>query len=112
MAAHFEVFKDKAGEFRFHLKAGNGEIILASEGYKQHASALNGIDAVKKNAPDDAHYDRKVSTSGKPHFNLKARNGEVIGTSQLYASEQTRDHGIEAVKKAAPEATIKDQSIA
>lgn len=112
MAAHFEIYKDKAGEFRFHLKAANGEIILVSEGYKQHASAVHGIESVKTNAPDDARYERKVSTSGKPHFNLKARNGEIIGSSQLYASEQTRDHGIEAVKKTAPEATIKDQTAA
>lgn len=110
MAAHFEIYKDKAGEFRFHLKAANGEIILVSEGYKQHASAVHGIESVKKNASNDAHYERKTATSGKAHFNLKARNGEVIESSQLYASEQTRDQGIEAVKKTAPEATIKDQT--
>ena len=48
----FEVFLDKAGEFRFRLKARNGEIILASEGYKEKKSCLNGIESVKKNAPD------------------------------------------------------------
>ena len=48
----FEVYKDKAGEFRFRLKAGNGEIILASEGYKAKASCLNGIASVGKNAPE------------------------------------------------------------
>ena len=48
----FEVFLDKAGEFRFRLKARNGEIILASEGYKDKKSCLNGIESVKKNAPD------------------------------------------------------------
>ena len=48
----FEVFMDKAGEFRFRLKARNGEIILASEGYKEKKSCLNGIESVKKNAPD------------------------------------------------------------
>ena len=54
MAGKFELYEDKAGEFRFRLKAGNGEIILASEGYKQKASAENGIASVKKNAPEDA----------------------------------------------------------
>ena len=44
MAGKFELYKDKAGEFRFRLKAGNGEIILASEGYKQKASAMNGTE--------------------------------------------------------------------
>jgi len=48
----FEVYTDKAGEFRFRLKARNGEIILASEGYKEKKSCLNGIESVKKNAPD------------------------------------------------------------
>jgi len=48
----FEVYTDKAGEYRFRLKARNGEIILASEGYKEKKSCLNGIESVKKNAPD------------------------------------------------------------
>jgi uncharacterized protein YegP (UPF0339 family) len=84
MAGKFELFKDKAGEFRFRLKAGNGETILASEGYKQRASAMNGIESVKKNAADDGRFERKDSTSGKPMFNLKAKNGQVIGTSELF----------------------------
>lgn len=48
----FEIYKDNAGEFRFRLKAKNGEPILASEGYKAKASCTNGIESVRKNAPD------------------------------------------------------------
>ena len=48
----FEVYKDKAGEFRFRLKARNGEIIAVGEGYKAKASCLNGIDSIRRNAPD------------------------------------------------------------
>ena len=48
----FEIYTDKAGEFRFRLKARNGEIILASEGYKAKASCENGIESVRKNAPE------------------------------------------------------------
>ena len=48
----FEMYLDKAGEFRFRLKARNGEIIATSEGYKAKAGCLNGIESVKKNAPD------------------------------------------------------------
>ena len=48
----FEVYADKAGEFRFRLTATNGQIIAVSEGYKAKASCLNGIESVKKNAPD------------------------------------------------------------
>ena len=48
----FEMYEDKGGEFRFRLKARNGEIIATSEGYKTKASCENGIDSVKKNAPE------------------------------------------------------------
>jgi len=48
----FEVYTDKAGEFRFRLKAKNGEIIAVSEGYKAKKSCLDGIESVKKNAPE------------------------------------------------------------
>jgi len=48
----FEMYVDKAGEFRFRLKARNGEIILASEGYSQKAGCKNGIESVRKNAPE------------------------------------------------------------
>lgn len=50
----FELYTDKAGEFRFRLKARNGEVIAISEGYKAKASCLNGIDSVRRNAPDAA----------------------------------------------------------
>ncbi|SFL51325.1 YegP family protein [Shimia aestuarii] len=108
MAGKFELYTDKAGEFRFRLKAGNGEIILASEGYKQKASAENGIASVQKNAPEDARYERKETKSGKHMFNLKATNGQVIGTSESYESTSGRDNGIESVKKNAPDARIED----
>ena len=48
----FEVYQDKAGEYRFRLKAKNGEVIATSEGYTAKDSCLNGIESVKKNAPD------------------------------------------------------------
>ncbi|GAB3600077.1 YegP family protein [Microbacterium tumbae] len=53
MAGKFELYTDKSGEYRFRLKAGNGEIIaLASEGYSSKAGALNGIDSIRRNAAD------------------------------------------------------------
>lgn len=48
----FEVYADKAGEYRFRLKATNGEVIAVSEGYKAKDSCLNGVESVKKNAPE------------------------------------------------------------
>jgi uncharacterized protein len=50
MAAKFEIYKDKAGEFRFRLKAANGEVIASSEGYKSKVSAEKGIESIKANA--------------------------------------------------------------
>ena len=108
MAGKFELYKDKAGEFRFRLKAGNGQIILASEGYKQRASADNGIESVRKNAPDDARYERTETKNGKARFNLKATNGQVIGTSESYESTSSRENGVESVKKNAPTAKLED----
>lgn len=49
--AKFEVFKDKAGEFRFRYRASNGEIMFSSEGYKAKASAQDAIESIKKNVP-------------------------------------------------------------
>ena len=106
MAGKFEVYQDKAGEYRFRLKASNGQNILASEGYKSKASCLNGVESVKTNAADDQRYERKDTTAGKFMFNLKAANHQVIGTSQSYESAASRDAGIESVKKNAPEATV------
>jgi len=51
MAAKFEVYKDSKGEYRFRLKAANGEIIATSEGYTAKSGCMNGIESVKQNAP-------------------------------------------------------------
>ncbi|TCC58169.1 DUF1508 domain-containing protein [Kribbella pittospori] len=53
MAGKFELYKDKSSEFRFRLKAGNGEVIAtSSESYSSKAAALNGIESIKKNAAE------------------------------------------------------------
>lgn len=54
MAGTFELWTDKAGQYRFNLKASNGQVIATSEGYSSKASALGGIESVRKNAPDAA----------------------------------------------------------
>ncbi|ENU31099.1 MULTISPECIES: YegP family protein [unclassified Acinetobacter] len=111
MAGWFEVSRASDGQYRFVLKAGNGEVILNSELYKTKASALNGIASVQKNSPDDAHYERLMSKNDKAYFNLKAANHQVIGTSQLYASEQSRDKGIDSVKNNGPSEKLKDLTV-
>jgi uncharacterized protein YegP (UPF0339 family) len=52
MAGKFELFTDKGGKFRFNLKASNGQVIASSEAYESKSAALNGIESVRKNAPD------------------------------------------------------------
>jgi uncharacterized protein YegP (UPF0339 family) len=54
MAGKFEVYQDKRGEYRFRLKASNGQTIATGEGYKTKKSCLNGIESIRKNAPDAA----------------------------------------------------------
>ena len=110
MAGKFHLKRSSDGQFRFVLKAGNGETILTSELYKAKSSALNGIESVKKNAHFDERYERKVDKAGHPRFNLKAMNHEIIGSSEGYNSEAARENGIESVKKNAPEAEIVDET--
>jgi uncharacterized protein YegP (UPF0339 family) len=58
MAGKFELYKDKSGKFRFRLKASNGQVIATGEAYETKASALNGIESVKKNSADAATDDQ------------------------------------------------------
>lgn len=104
--AKFEIKVAKDGQFYFNLKAGNGEVILSSEMYKAKASCENGIASVKKNAADEKKYDLKQAANGKWHFNLKAGNGEIIGSSQMYASEATAKKGIASVQANAADADV------
>jgi uncharacterized protein len=110
MAGKFELKKTSNGEFMFNLLAGNGQVILTSETYKAKASANNGIESVRNNSTDDARYVRDTASNGKSFFKLKARNGEVIGKSQMYASGDSMENGIESCKTNAPKAAVDDQT--
>lgn len=102
----FSISKRRNGEYQFNLMAGNGQVILASEGYSTRVACDNGVESVRKNAPDDARYERKISTNAKYYFNLKAGNGQIIGTSELYESQAGMENGIESVKQNASNASI------
>lgn len=104
--AKFEISMRKDGEFQFNLKASNGEIILTSEGYTTKSACINGVESVKKNSADEKRFEKLVAKNGKPYFTLKATNGQIIGQSQMYASERNRDNGISSVMKNAPAAEI------
>lgn len=104
----FVISTRKNGEFQFNLKAGNGQTILASEGYSTKAACENGIESVRKNSQEESRFEKLEAKSGQPYFNLKAGNGQVIGNSEMYESEASRDNGIASVMKNAPEATVEE----
>jgi hypothetical protein len=104
----FEIYIDKKGEFRFRLKAANGQAILASEGYKTKAECIYGIASVIKNSQLDDKFERLESKNGQSYFNLKAGNGQVIGTSEMYAEKSGMENGIASVKKNAPKAKVEE----
>jgi uncharacterized protein YegP (UPF0339 family) len=106
----FVITKRSNGEFQFNLKANNGQTILSSEGYTTRTACENGIESVRKNSQDDSKFERKTSSNNKFYFNLKATNGQVIGTSEMYESESGRENGIDSVKSNAPDAEVDDQT--
>ncbi|MCL6746888.1 YegP family protein [Kosakonia sp. R1.Fl] len=110
MSGWFELSRSSDNQYRFVLKAGNGEIILTSELYRTKSSAENGITSVQTNCPLDDRYEKKTASNGKYYFNLKAANHQVIGTSQMYATLQSRETGIASVKSNGSSKTIKDNT--
>ncbi len=109
MAGKFTIFSGKGGKTYFNLKAGNGEIILASQGYVDKSGARNGVESVKTNAADAGRFEKKVASDGKFHFSLKAGNGQIIGNSEMYESEKARDAGIASVAANAVGATLVEE---
>jgi uncharacterized protein YegP (UPF0339 family) len=104
----FEIYKDKAGEFRFRLIAKNRETIFSSEGYKTKASCKNGIASVIKNSQEKELFEIKETKNGKAHFVLKAKNNQVIGQSQMYATKRGASCGIRSVVTNAKNGKIVD----
>ena len=100
--------KEGTDLWHFHLKAANGQIILSSQEYKSKAAALNGIESVKTNCGNNDMWERVTAKDGSPYFNLKATNGQVIGTSQMYANDAGVEKGIESIKTNAPGAEVKE----
>jgi len=109
--ARFEIKKASDGQFIFHLnETETGRIILRSERYKAKSSCERGIGSVKTNAPNDSRYERLYASNGQYYFNLKAANGEIIGTSKMFDTSKERDEDIRLVKAQAPDASVVDLS--
>ena len=109
MSGWYELSKTSNGQFRFVLKAANAETILVSEHYTTLAAAKAGIASVQANSPHDERSEKKVAKDGKPYFNLKAANHQIIGTSEQYSAEAARDKGIASVKTNGPTTQIKEK---
>lgn len=105
----FEIFsKPRSKQFHFRLKARNGQIILASQAYHSKQKCKVGIQSVIRNAARGDRFHLHTAKNGKVYFTLNAANGEVIGTSQMYASPTGRNKGMESVQRNAHEAEIAD----
>jgi uncharacterized protein YegP (UPF0339 family) len=110
MAGKFEISKRSNGEYQFNLKAGNGQVILTSQGYAAKASCLGGVESVRAHSAADANFHREQAKDGRLYFTLNASNGQVVGQSQMYADAGGRDNGIRSVQDNAPGATLDDTS--
>lgn len=107
MPGWYELSRSADGQYRFVLKAANDETVLVSERYKAKQSALDGIASCQVNSATDARFRRLLAQDGRPYFVLKATNGRVIGSSQMYSEASSRDAGIESVKANGSSKTIR-----
>ena len=92
--AVFKLNTTDGGQFNFSLKNDADKTLIKSEQYNTKAAAENGIESVQNNADNAARYDAKGTESGKFYFNLKAGNGQIIGTSPMFADAAARDAAI------------------
>lgn len=101
---------DAKEPFTFIFVNKEGTTIIKSENYAQKANAKNGIESVIKNSQEDSRYELKESSNGKPFFNIKASNGQVVGTSALFDTEALRAAAIAELKADAPKAKIEEEA--
>ena len=105
--AIFQIFQS-SGQYWYHLRSDNSEIVQSGEGYTSKASCENGIQAIQANC--QTHRFQSFLESGQYGFNHVATNGEIIGRSEKYTTAQARDHGLQVVLREAPEARVQDLS--
>ncbi|WP_348944425.1 YegP family protein [Chitinibacter sp. FCG-7] len=112
MPGHYIIKKSTAAQpYHFVLRADNNQVILTSENYTTKQGAKDGIASCQINSPLESRYERKKSVASQPYsFVLKAANGQVIGRSENYTSEASRDAGINSVKLNGPTTVIHDQA--
>ncbi|UOO81365.1 YegP family protein [Uruburuella testudinis] len=104
--ATFELTRSDNGEFHFNFLDNNEKTILRSEQYGSKAAAQNGIESVRSNAGNDERYEYRESSAGKFYFNLKAANGQIVGTSMMYDDDAARRTAAATVKSSAAQAGV------
>ncbi len=108
MKGYYQIKTASDGRVHFTLCAGNHEVILSSQLYAEKSNAEVGIEATRTHGSHEARYERKLSAKGEPYFVLKATNGQIVGTSEMYGSEAARDDGIRSVVANSGSQTVKD----
>ncbi len=118
------VVRHVSSGIKFDLKATNGQVIATSEVYESAAACRNGIESVRKNAAVANFEDQTVADfekvthpkfemyqdkAGEYRFRLKARNGEIIATSEGYKAKESCENGIASVRRNAPEAEVVEE---
>lgn len=106
----YEIFRDRRKQFRFRLKARNGETVLASEGYTTLSRCMRGAISVTQNGPKPDRFVGRTAKGGAARFVLSAANGRVIATSESYSSPKAMERGISAVRKASPTGRFVNQT--
>ena len=107
----FEVFQDAAKEFRWRLKAGNGEVLAtAGQGYKAKADCTKGVERIKTEA-DKLAFEVYEDNSKEFRWRAKAANGQVVATaSQGYRAKADCEKAIELIKRGAAKAEVEDKT--
>lgn len=105
--AVFHLNQTESGQYNFSLKDDAGHTLVKSEQYTSKSAAENGIESVRKNSTDASRFDAKESATGnKYYFNLKAGNGQIVGTSPMFADAASRDAAIAETTRSAATATV------
>ena len=108
MPGKFQLKKARNGKVYFNLLATNGEVILTSQMYTTKKNAKAGIASVQANAADKTRYEEKKNKAGKHFFVLKAKNHQVIGTSEAYSAPAAMKKGITSASKNGRAAKVED----
>jgi uncharacterized protein YegP (UPF0339 family) len=94
--------------YTFAFIDSEGKSVVRSENYQAKKGALNGIASIKKNCVNDRRYETKETKNGKFYFNVKASNGQVVGTSAFFSTMEERSSAVARFKADAADAAVEE----